>query len=66
MKRRPGRPPKMGTPMTSIGLRLPPDILRRVEAYAAHLAELRPGAGAGISDAIRLLIIEGLDRNKVS
>jgi hypothetical protein len=48
-----------------LGLRLPPEILRRLEVYATRLASERTSSAVGISDAIRALLIEALDKHKV-
>jgi hypothetical protein len=60
-----GRPAIHGEAMTMIGLRLPAAVKARLALYAERLAHERPGSAVGVSDAIRALLIEGLDRHRV-
>jgi hypothetical protein len=65
VKRRTGRPAKLGEAMTVMSLRVPVSLGVRLDAYAGRLQHERPGSVVGRSDAARALLIEGLDRHRV-
>ena len=45
-----------------VSVRLGEQILERVEKFRANLMAASPGLRASLSDAIRILVLEGLDK----
>lgn len=50
--------------MQVIPFRLPDELVKRLDRYAARLSEERPGLHFTRADALRLLLIEALDREE--
>lgn len=48
--------PSDGGPQTQVQIRLPPDMLKRVDAHAAELERRTPGIKFSRSDAIKNLL----------
>lgn len=48
-------------PSAVMTLRLPTEIMDRLEAYVERLNELTPGLGANKVDAVRVLLTKALD-----
>lgn len=48
--------------MQVIPFRLPQDLIRRLDRHAERLARRTPGLRATRADALRILLIEALDR----
>ncbi len=60
-KRRPGRPKREGGASTQVALRLPPEVMERVRAHAERLRHELPGMTVTVADALRMLVVAGLD-----
>ncbi len=60
-----GRKPLHDEAMAVVAIRLPQALVDRLERYTGQLREGRPGFDVTKADAIRSLLIEGLDRHKV-
>lgn len=61
MKRRRGRPTGKTPPHTQIALRVPDDLLLRVEDYLVVIRGTVPGVKMTRADAIRSLVMLGLE-----
>lgn len=56
-KRGPGRP-RSPAPAQTLGFRLPPDLIARLDRYVARIAEVVPSANR--TDAVRALLDQAL------
>ncbi len=63
MKRKTGRPPVLGD-TSIVTVRLPRELIARIDGYAGRLQADRPGSGVTRADAMRALLIEGLGRKR--
>ena len=63
-KRKAGRPPLAGEAMGLYAFRLPDSLVAKVDAHAKHLQAERAGSFVTRADALRSLVIEGLEAVK--
>jgi predicted DNA-binding protein len=50
------------TPTTQLAIRLPPELIERLDAHAERMNREHPGLGATRTDAVRTLLTAALDR----
>lgn len=55
------RGPKARTKTTQVAFRLPDDLLKRLDAFAADMAKNVPGVYVSRADALRVLLAKALD-----
>lgn len=60
-RRRAGRPNKLGK-SEQIAVRLPTELLRRIEAHAARLEDATPGLRISRADCVRILLTDAVQR----
>jgi predicted transcriptional regulator len=59
-KRRRGRP-KLASTKQLVAIRLPPDLLARIDEYAEELRRTTPWASGTRAEAVRALLLAGLE-----